>query len=135
MLLNKQNVGYLDNDNAEGFGPENYIVYSGLDVAEDAVLGEYAVQVYRPFVSTDTNWTLTTRVNGEVVWIETGRFGDGISDDSSSPYDYRTDLFYFSLTEYDAGDCAVYDADEATIPPTIAAGNETSTDDMEAPYP
>ncbi|CAN0534039.1 unnamed protein product, partial [Scytosiphon promiscuus] len=66
-------VGFLDNDDTSGFGPENYIIDSGLDPDASQVLGEYQTYVvlYSGDEATET-WRLTARVSGEVVWIEEG---------------------------------------------------------------
>lgn len=88
MIL--QDVGFLDNDNTSGFGPENYIIYSGLDPDASQVLGEYGAFVNLFSGSTET-WRLTARVSGEVVWMEEGDFT------SSS----TSDTFTVSLADYD----------------------------------
>lgn len=80
-----QDVGYLDDDNTEGFGPETYVVYGGLG---DAVLGEYQTQVLLFRASVDTAWTLTARSEGDVLWVEEGMFtGTSSSDYTTSPDD------------------------------------------------
>ncbi|CAM9855150.1 unnamed protein product, partial [Scytosiphon promiscuus] len=86
-------VGFLDNDDTSGFGPENYIIDSGLDPDASQVLGEYQTYVvlYSGDEATET-WRLTARVSGEVVWIEEGDF-------TSST---QSDTFAVSLTDYDA---------------------------------
>ncbi|CAM9794094.1 unnamed protein product [Ectocarpus sp. 12 AP-2014] len=85
-------VGFLDNDDTFGFGPENYIIDSGLDPAASQVLGEYEtyVKLYSGDAATET-WRLTARVSGEVAWIEEGDF---ISSTQS-------DTFVVSLSDYD----------------------------------
>lgn len=89
-----QAVGFLDTDDTSGFGPENYIIDSGLDPTTSEVLGEYGVYVQLFSGSADTEtWRLTARVSGEVAWIEEGDFA------SSS----TSDTFTVSLTDYDPG--------------------------------
>lgn len=63
-------MGFLDNDNTSGFGPETYMVYNGLNIEDDTVLGDYIARVSRFSSETDTAWTLTTRIHGEIVWVE-----------------------------------------------------------------
>lgn len=90
-----QDVGFLDNDDTFGFGPENYIIDSGLDPVASQVLGEYQtwVDLFRGDQATET-WRLTARVSGQVAWTEEGDF-------TSSTV---SDTFTVSLTEYD-GSC------------------------------
>ncbi|CAN0246475.1 unnamed protein product [Pylaiella littoralis] len=88
-------VGFLDNDDMSGFGPENYIIDSGLDPVASQVLGEYeaSVKLYSGDVDAATEtWRLTARVSGEVAWMEEGDF---ISS-------YTSDTFTVSLTDYDS---------------------------------
>lgn len=92
-----QDVGYLDNDNTSGFGPENYIVYSGLNLAEDAVLGDYVARASLFYTQTDTAWTLTASVNGVVEWVEEGIF-EALSanfggEETSDPYTVTVDSY------------------------------------------
>lgn len=70
--VHSQDVGYLDNDDTEGFGPENYIMFNGL--SEDAAIGEYIVQVRLSSSYVETTWTLTARINDDIVWVEEGDF-------------------------------------------------------------
>eukprot|EP00752_Nemacystus_decipiens_P012284 g10890.t1 len=86
-------VGFLDNDDTVGFGPENYIINGGLDPDASQVLGTYQtyVNLYSGDMATET-WRLTARVSGEVAWIEEGDF-------TSST---QSDTFVVSLTDYDA---------------------------------
>ncbi|CAN0388087.1 unnamed protein product [Pylaiella littoralis] len=86
-------VGFLDNDDRSGFGPENYIIDSGLDPATDQVLGEYQayVDLYRGDQATET-WRLTSRVAGEVSWTEEGNFTSSTTSDT----------FTVSLADYNA---------------------------------
>lgn len=90
-----QDVGTLDNDDTSGFGPENYVVSSGLDTGVSPVLGDYVAHV-ELFRGSDVSWRLTARVLGDVVWIEEGDF--------APPFNiYRSADFTVSLTEYAPG--------------------------------
>lgn len=63
----------MGDDVTDGFGPESYTLLRSSSVG-DAMLGDYTAFV-RPFnTSTETEWTLTATINGEVVWIEEGYF-------------------------------------------------------------
>ncbi|CAM9558793.1 unnamed protein product, partial [Ectocarpus sp. 13 AM-2016] len=86
-------VGFLDNDDTGGFGPENYILDSRLDPGISQVMGEYQtyVELFRGDAATET-WRLTARVSGEVVWTEEGDFTSSTTSDT----------FTVSLTDYDA---------------------------------
>eukprot|EP00903_Cladosiphon_okamuranus_P014055 g13064.t1 len=86
-------VGFLDNDDSYGFGPENYIIDGGLNPETSQVLGEYTAYavLFSGDEATET-WRLTARVSGEVAWIEEGDF-------TSSR---ETDGFVVSLADYDA---------------------------------
>lgn len=68
-----QLVGFLDNDNTQGFGPENYILYRGLDPTTTNVLGDYQVFV-KLFSGFTETWRLTARISGVVVLEEEGNF-------------------------------------------------------------
>ncbi|CAN0308354.1 unnamed protein product, partial [Ectocarpus sp. 6 AP-2014] len=92
-------VGTLDNDDVDGYGPENYVLYSGLDTGVSSVLGDYVAYVnlfsYVNLSSgSGVSWRLTARVSGDVVWIEEGDLAS--SGDSSAD-------FTVSLTEYAPG--------------------------------
>lgn len=94
-----QDVGLLDFDDITGTGPETYVVYSGQ--SGDAMLGDYTAFV-RPSstmvrdnertLGSDTVWTLTARVNGEVLWIKEGFYAGGTSSSNSFSYTFE----YFS---------------------------------------
>ncbi|CAM9596146.1 unnamed protein product, partial [Hapterophycus canaliculatus] len=86
-------VGFLDNDDRSGFGPENYIIDSGLDPGTSQVLGEYqaSVRLFSGDRATET-WRLTARVSGEVAWAEEGDFIAATTSDT----------FTVSLSDYDA---------------------------------
>lgn len=88
-----QDVGTLDNDDVSGFGPENYVVSSGLDTEDSPVLGDYVAYV-NLYSGSDVSWRLTARVSGDVVWIEEG--------DLASSSDNSAD-FTVSLAEYTPG--------------------------------
>ena len=40
-----QDLGNLDNDDTSGFGPENYMLFGGLDHGASPVLGDYVARV------------------------------------------------------------------------------------------
>lgn len=86
-------MGFLDNDDRYGSGPENYIINSGLDPIATQVTGEYQTfaKLHRGNQETET-WRLTARVSGGVAWTEEGDF-------TSST---QSDTFTVSLTDYDA---------------------------------
>lgn len=54
-------------------------MFNGL--SEDAVLGEYVIQVRLSSSYVKTTWTLTARINDDIIWVEQGDF----EPDSSSP--------------------------------------------------
>lgn len=96
-----QGVGFLDNDDLEGFGPENYVIYSGLDTATSPVLGVYEVFVSL-YVGSSEWWRLTARASGEVVWVEEGSYADVRGTSSSyGTYEYASDTFTYTVAEYD----------------------------------
>lgn len=92
-----QDVGFIDIDNRTGLGPENFMVYSGLNIEDDAVLGDYIARVSLFFTEMDTTWTLTARIHDEVIWVEEGSFealsanfgGEAVSD----PYTVTVDSY------------------------------------------
>lgn len=114
-----QDVGYLDNDNTDGFGPENYIVYNGL--SEDAALGEYTIQVRLASSFIETAWTLTASINDDIVWVEEGGFAASTSSLSTTDDDSRrrrlssftfdddintaSEVFTVTLDSYASGEC------------------------------
>lgn len=105
-------MGYLDNDNTYGYGPENYVVYSGLDSAKDAVLGEYSAKVFFGYAEKDTKWTLTARVDNNVVWVKEGEmestYNEGESnsfDDDFDPSKFESEVFTIVLDSYANLEC------------------------------
>lgn len=86
-----QGVGFLQNIDGDGFGPENYIVYSGLDPDTSQVLGEYQAQVVaRIFsIASPPVWRLTVRVSGQVAWVH------------ESDVTFNGETFAVPLTDYD----------------------------------
>lgn len=101
----------MTGDNTNGFGPETFYVYNGLSVGDDDVLGEYTANVFFGFAQTDTRWTLTARVDGEVVWTEGGKILGSYSSDrrlstsSSTTTRSRSELFTVSLDSYESVNC------------------------------
>ena len=83
-------VGFLEDDDTGGFGPETYIILSDLDPDSSSVLGQYQAQA-RLYEGFTESWNLTARIFGEVVWVEQGDFATSSA----------TDLFSVSLTDYD----------------------------------
>lgn len=115
-----QDVGYLDNDNTDGFGPENYVVYNGL--SEEAALGEYSIQVRLASSFIDTTWTLTASINDDIVWVEEGDFAASTSSSRTTDDDLRrrrltssftfdddinisSEVFTVTLDSYTSGEC------------------------------
>ncbi len=109
LCLILQDVGTLDNDDMAGYGPENYVLSSGLDTGVSPVLGDYiaSVNLYSNWnwnlssgsgvnlsSGSGVSWRLTARVSGDVVWVEEGDLAS--SGDSSAD-------FTVSLTEYAPG--------------------------------
>ena len=86
-----QVVGYVDVDDLDGFGPEIYRLYNGLSVDEQNVVGEYRAMIWGDS-GVSTTWTLTARVAGEVVWVETGVLPDGD--------ELTTELFSLTIDDY-----------------------------------
>ncbi|CAN0051518.1 unnamed protein product [Ectocarpus fasciculatus] len=60
-------------DNWAGSSPtaKRYILYSGLDVDTNQVLGEYKGAKFLPFLDSETppTWRITARVSGEIVYM------------------------------------------------------------------
>lgn len=90
-------------------------MHNGLSVEDDDVLGEYTARVFFGYAQTDTRWTLTARINGEVKWVEEGDFGGSYSadylpqsrrlDTTTSSTPSQSDAFTVTLGPYDSVDC------------------------------
>lgn len=83
----------LGGDDVSGAGVETFLLLNGLHAdAEGGPLGEYQVWARRFNAANGTQWTLTARTYGLLVWEYAGEFsGDvGVSDVYEVPvYDYR----------------------------------------------
>lgn len=102
-----QDFGYTTNDNTDGFGPETYVVYGG----DESAVGDYTAQVWTGHAESDTTWTLTATVNGEVAWVEEGLFSPVVYSDDYS-YNFNdgsssslTDIFTVTVDSVDESEC------------------------------
>lgn len=69
-------------------GPEEYLLYNGLSVDSDNVLGDYYAMVWFGRAATVTKWILTVRVGGEVALVEEGTFaGSSFTANQDVSYD------------------------------------------------
>jgi len=68
-------------------------VSSGLDVSTSPVLGDYIARV-NLYSGSYADWRLTSRVSGEIMWIEEGNLTSSSRDSAD---------FTVSLAEYDSG--------------------------------
>lgn len=89
-----------------GFGPETYLLFGG----DESAIGEYSAQIWTPSAETDTAWTLTARVNGEVAWVEEGlyfpvAFSYGSPYDLSDSSDSLTDVFTVTVDSISDSEC------------------------------
>lgn len=66
---------------------------NGLNATEDAVLGDYEIWGTAFF---GTEWTITARSNGDLLWVKGGTFAD---------YQEETDKFVATVTSYADSDC------------------------------
>lgn len=66
----------MTNDNEDGSGPLTYIMCSG----DEPAIGEYLANIWVGCAETDTAWTLTARVNGEVEGVEEGVYSAKVVD-------------------------------------------------------
>lgn len=102
--LSWQDVGYLISNYDVEFGPDVYVLSSGLNVDEHAVLGDYVAQADLYYAHNgDAAWTMTARINDEIQWVEEGVF-EGMS------YNYgggggSSDLFTVTLASYEPVAC------------------------------
>lgn len=82
------------------FGPENpstetYLTLNGLNVADDAVLGDYEIW---GTASEGTKWTITARSGGELLWIAGGTF---------SEFQEETERLTATVNSYADSDCTI----------------------------
>lgn len=63
---------------AAGGRPEIYIVFG----RDESAIGDYSVRVLTWTAGTETTWTVTARVNGEVAWVEDGIDTPPVDDSS-----------------------------------------------------
>lgn len=103
----EQDVGYRDYEYTGKIRRESYIVYGGLDVENDHVIGDYEMFVALQYAWVETAWTLTARIGDEVLWVKQGTF-----QASTYPYRYNvsydtavSDTYTAAVNEYTAGDC------------------------------
>ena len=75
---------------------QTYLLFNGLDVDSDPVLGTYSVTVERGF--SGDPFKVTALVNGDVVWVEEGTLNSG----GDSPT-----AFEVELTTYAESDCSI----------------------------
>ena len=97
-LRTAQDVGgkgyYIDRTTDTPY--QTYLLFNGLDVDSDPVLGTYSVTVERGF--SDDPFKVTALVNGEVVWVEEGTLNS--SGDSPTAFEVE-------LTTYADSDCSI----------------------------
>ena len=94
-----QDVGhYCDGRDGYGFdnpGSETYLSLNGLNVGDDAVLGDYIVWGK---ASEGTIWSITARSGGELLWIAGGVIGELESE---------TDRYTATVSSYAESDCTI----------------------------
>ena len=76
-------------------GSESYLTLNGLNVADDAVLGDYVIW---GTADGGTKWTITARSGGELLWIAGGVF---------SEFQEETETFTATVTSYAESDCTI----------------------------
>lgn len=76
-------------------GPDSgaYVIFNGLDVFDDAVLGDYEIWGGG---GEGTVWTITARSGGELLWIAGGEF---------SEFQEETERLIATVTSYADSDC------------------------------
>ncbi|CAM9279989.1 unnamed protein product [Sphacelaria rigidula] len=90
--------GYFNNDVDSPY--QTYLLFNGLNVDSDPVLGTYEVTVQRGF--SDDPFKVTALVDGEVVWVE-----EGTLDNSQ-----KSPVFEVTLAAYAESDCSIDAYDE-----------------------
>ena len=125
MINASQDVGAWSEDANNRFGvehpgSESYLTLNGLNVADDAVLGDYVIW---GAANVGTKWTITARSGGELLWIEGGVF---------SEFQYETDTFTATVSTYAEGDCTINAYGESCLhgPPGKVQANTPPTAEM-----
>ena len=94
-------------------GSESYLTLNGLNVADDAVLGDYVIW---GTADGGTKWTITARSGGELLWIAGGVF---------SEFQEETETFTATVTSYAESDCTIdaYGESDLNCPPSTVQGS------------
>ena len=94
-------------------GSESYLTLNGLNVVDDAVLGDYVIWGTAYW---GTKWTITARSGGELLWIAGGVF---------SEFQEETETFTATVTSYAESDCTIdaYGESGLNCPPSTVQGN------------
>lgn len=74
---------------------ETYVLFNGLSVDTDPILGDYIVWIEGGTANGD--YTMTARSNGELLWVEEGVLNS----------DGETPRYTATVTEYTESDCSI----------------------------